>query len=126
MFSWSSVHASQAVVDNHRHFVGERRIVGDAVGDDRRKHVAVAILVLQAFSREGPAGGPAHQEADLVVPGRPGKIAKPLETEHGVVDEEGDHADPMIAVGRTSSYPGAQRTRFGDPSSRICPFLSSR
>ena len=86
-------HAAQAVLDDHRDFVGEGRIVGNAVRDGRGQDVAVAVLVLQAFAIQRGASRSAaeHEPACALVAGRPGQVADALETEHRVVDVERDH-----------------------------------
>ncbi len=72
--------------------------------------------MLQALaSQGGSARGTTHEEpARLHVARRPGQIADPLEAEHGVVDVEGDHADPMIAVGRACGHPRRNGAGFAD------------
>src|SRR5882762_1443475 len=74
-------HAAQAVLDDYRDFVGEGRVVGNAVRDGRRQNVAVAVLVLQAFAvQRGAAGGPAQEKtACALVTGCPGQVADALE-----------------------------------------------
>jgi len=66
-------------------------------------------LDLEPLARERrPAGRPADQES--AAPGiarRPDKIPDPLEAEHRVVDEERDHRDPVVGVGRSRREEGA-------------------
>ena len=86
-------HAVQARVDDHRQFVGVSRIVGYAIRDGRCQNMAMAVLVLQAFAIEGRAAGCAADQkaARPHVARGPGEIADALETEHRIVDVEGDH-----------------------------------
>ena len=106
-------HPAQAVMDDHRQFVVEGRVVGDAVRDHRRLHVAVAVLVLQALAvQRRAAGGAAEQEAARRgVAGRPGQVADALEAEHRVVDVERDHRHVGGAVRRRGGDPGARMRR---------------
>ena len=62
----------------------ERRIVGQQVGNAKRQHMAVTVLMLQAFAGErGAAGGSAQQESAHPHVGRgPDQIANALEAEH--------------------------------------------
>ena len=110
------VHAADAVTHDDRDFVGKGRVVGDAVRDERCLHVAVAVFVLQAFTvQRGAACGTAEEEAAraLVACG-PGEVAKALEAEHGVIDEEGDHRHAIDAVRRPGGNPVAHRAGFVD------------
>ncbi|MNY28776.1 hypothetical protein D3C86_1627760 [compost metagenome] len=104
------------MVDNHRKLTGEGRVIGAAVGNGGRDHMAAAILVLQPFSaqRRAPGGG-AEQKATGALVGRsPNQIADTLETEHRVVDVERQHRFAVRAVRRRGSDPGRQCTGFGD------------
>src|SRR5205809_6569082 len=51
------VHAAQAVRDDHRDFIGERRVVREQVWNGASEEMAVTILVLQTFAVEGGAPG---------------------------------------------------------------------
>ena len=54
------VHPADAVLNDDRNLVRERRVVADAVGIGEREQLAVAVLVLQPFAGERrPAGGAA-------------------------------------------------------------------
>lgn len=77
-------HAPQPVVDDHRQLVGEGRVVADAIGNDRREHVAVPILVLEPLSvQRGAPGGTSEQKSSgALVPGRPDEVAHALHPEH--------------------------------------------
>src|SRR5271166_4211230 len=95
-----AIHAAQAVLHDHRHFIGKCRIIGDAVGHSGRQDVAVPVLVLQPLAvQRGAPGGAAEQEtARAHVTGRPEQVADPLEPEHRIVDVEWDHRDVVGAV----------------------------
>ena len=111
------VHAAEAVADDDHDLVGERRVVRDAIGDRRREHVAVAVLVLQPLAVErGAPRGPAQQEAaGAHVARRPREIADPLQAEHRVVDVERDHRHVVGGIRRRRRDPGAHRAGFVDP-----------
>ena len=70
-------HAAQAVLRDHRDFVLEGRVVGNAVRHQVGEDVAVAVLVLQAFAVQRRAtGGAADQEAAAaLVAGGPDEVA---------------------------------------------------
>ena len=110
-------HPPQAVLDDHRDLVGERRVVGATVGDDREQHVAVAVLVLQPLAVERrPPGGAAEQEAArAAVAGRPHEVADPLVAEHRVVDVERDHLHAVGAVRGPGGDERRDRAGLGDP-----------
>ena len=111
-----TVHAAQAVLYDHRHFIGVGRVIGDAVRDGAGQDVAVTIFVLQTFAVEGgTTGGRAQQEATgLLVTGCPRHVADPLEAEHGVVDVERDHRAVVGAVRGRSSQPGGHGAQLVD------------
>src|SRR5256885_5857220 len=44
-------HPTQAVLEDHCELIGKGRIIRNAIGDDRREHMAVSVLVLQPFTR---------------------------------------------------------------------------
>ena len=56
------VHPADAVLDDDRDLVGERRVVGLAVRHGQRQQVAVAVLVLQALAGQRRAAGRAAQQ----------------------------------------------------------------
>ena len=93
-------HVPGAMVEDHRHLVGEGRVVGAAVRDRRGDEVARPVLVLQALAAErGAAGGGADQEAAGALVGRrPDQVADALEAEHRVVDVERQHREAVDAV----------------------------
>ena len=101
------IHAAQPVVDDDGQFVGIGRVIRDAIGDGGRQQVAVAVLVLQSLPGQGgPAGGAADEKAaGTHIAGRPGKVADPLESEHGVEDIERYHLHPVVFVRRSGRYP---------------------
>ena len=86
-------HALQAMLHDHRDFVGEGRVVGNAVRNRAGQDMAVAVLMLQAFAvqRRAPGGAAEQEAARLHVASRPGEVADALEAEHRVIDEERDH-----------------------------------
>ncbi|KAG1395416.1 hypothetical protein G6F59_014007 [Rhizopus arrhizus] len=110
------IHAAQAVVDDHRQFVVEGRVVGHATGNHRRQHVAVAIVVLQAFAHQrGAAGGGAQQETARTRIGRgPCQVADALQPEHRIEDVERNRGQAMVAVGGAGGDPRTDRTGFVD------------
>ena len=86
-------HLLHAVMNDHRQLIAVGWIIGAAVRDGRRQHVAVAVLVLQAFTVQGgTAGGAADQEATgAAVASSPGQVANALEAEHRIEDVERQH-----------------------------------
>ena len=88
-----AVHALDALADDHRDLVRERRVVRAAVRHGRREHLALAVAVLEALTGErGATGGRAEQEAPpALVAERPDEVADTLEAEHRIEDEERDH-----------------------------------
>ena len=80
MLSCLDVHPADAVLDDHRHLVGERRVVGDAgSGQASAKQVAVAVLVLQPFAgQRRAAGGAAEQEAAACAMSPAAQIRSPI------------------------------------------------
>ena len=78
--------------------------------------MAVAVLVLQAFSGEGGASGGASQQESAAshVACGPDQVADSLHAEHGVVDEEGDGVDGVGAVGGAGGDEGGHGACFGD------------
>src|SRR5690606_24014151 len=48
-----TVHATQAILDDNRYFIGVGRVIGDAVQDGVRQDMAVTIFVLQTFAVKG-------------------------------------------------------------------------
>ena len=109
-------HPPQAVLHDHGQLVRIRRVVADAVGDRRRQNVTVAILVLEAFARQGgPTRRAPEQEAPhLHVTRRPGQVVGALETEHRVVDVEGHHRDAVARVGGARRDPRRHGPGFVD------------
>src|SRR5439155_18842742 len=101
---------------NDGDLVGIRGIVSDAVGDGTGVEDTVAILVLQAFAREGGSSGRAAAKKALAssVAERPDEIAHALESEHGIVDEERDHLRAIIRISRARRGERRNRTSLGD------------
>src|ERR1700733_14018212 len=119
------VHAAHAVVDDDGQLVGERRVIGHAVGNRARDQLAVAVLVLQPLAGErGATGGGAQQEAArLDIPGGPDEIPDALEAEHRIEDIERHHVDAVIAVGGAGGHPRAQRAGLVDALLDHLPLL---
>ena len=111
------VHPSDAVLDDDGNLVGERRVVGHAVGIGEREQLAVAVLVLKPFARQRRASGrPAQQETTRARVGSgPDQVADALEAEHRVVDEEWDGVDAVGGVGGARGDERRHRAGFGDP-----------
>ena len=83
------------------------------MGTVLRQHQAVAVLVLQAFAgQRGAAGGAAQQEAlPRASANGPDEVAHALESEHRIVDEERNHLDPVVGVGRAGRRERRHRAR---------------
>ena len=110
------VHAAQAVLDDRGQLVGERRIVGDAVGHGRREQHAVAVLVLQAFAvqRRAARRGTEHEAASAGVAEAPDLVHGPLEAEHGVEDVERDRGRAVRGVAGARGGERRHRAGLGD------------
>src|SRR5579862_1513407 len=78
--------------------------------------MAVAILVLQAFTGEcGASGSAAQKESAATHVGRgPDQIADPLKSKHGIINKEGNRVDSMIGVCGAGGDERRNRSRFGD------------
>ena len=109
-------HAAQAFAHDHRDFVGEGRVVADAVGHGVGQDVAVAVFVLQAFAveRGAPRRAAQQEAARLHVAGRPGQVAHALEAEHRVVHVERHHDPVAGAVARGRGDPAGHAAGFVD------------
>src|SRR4051812_44118577 len=94
------VHATDSILNNDGNFEREGWIVGQQIRHWQREHMAVAVLVLQAFTgKRGSTGSAAEQEAAHThVSGGPDQVANALEPEHGVINKKRDRIDPMIRV----------------------------
>ena len=110
-------HALQAMVQDHTDLVRKGRVVGHAVRDRPRQHMAVAVLVLQAFAVERGAPRCAAQQkaARLHVASSPGQVTDALEAEHRVVDEERHHDAVVGAVAGRCGDPAAHAASLVDP-----------
>ena len=96
------VHPPDAVLDDHCNLIGEGRIVRLKIGDRIGEQMAVAVLVLEAFARQGRATRrpPKQKPAAAAVARRPDQIADALESEHRVEDEKRNGVDAVRGVGR--------------------------
>src|SRR5260221_13571725 len=85
--------AAQAVVDDDRQFITKGGVIGNAIGNDRGKNMAVPVLVLQSFSvQSSAAGGCAEEKTPRALVARcPREIADALEAEHRIEDVERHH-----------------------------------
>ena len=110
------VHAAHAVLNDHHDFVTEGRVVGHAARHGAGQHVAVAVLVLQAFAgKRGAAGGGAQQKAPCAGIRRcPDKIANALKAKHGIKDIKRQHRHAVGMVANARREPRRNRARFGD------------
>src|SRR3984885_374582 len=110
------IHALDAILNDDGDLIRERRVVCDEVGHRQREYVAMAVLVLQAFSgKSGAAGGAANEESAAAhVCGGPDQIADSLKAEHGVVNEERNRVDAVVGIGRARRDERAHGTSFGN------------
>ncbi|MNB95677.1 hypothetical protein D3C75_428630 [compost metagenome] len=109
-------HRLGAVLQDHRHFEAEGRVVAAHVRNATGHQMAEAVFVLQAFTvQRGAAGGTTQQEAaGTHVRCLPGDVAHALEAEHRVVDVERQHRHVADRVAGTGGHPRADRTRLAD------------
>ena len=91
----------------------------------KREHVTMAVLVLQAFARQrGAAGRAADEKSAAAHVGRgPDQVADALETEHRVINKEGNRVDPVIGIRRARRDERAHRSRLGDAFLENLPVL---
>ena len=117
VLGFSAVHALDAVSDDDRHLVGERRVVRATGRVGASVMMALAIAVLEALTGERgtPGGGAEEEAASPLVSEAPDQVADTLETEHRVEDEEGDHRLAPRRVGGAGGGEAGHRTGFGDP-----------
>jgi len=110
------IHAAQAVLDDHRHFIGEGGVVGNAVGNGGGEQVGMAVLVLQPFPVQGgaPGGAPNEEAPGALVGGRPAQIHGALQAKHGIEDVEGHHLHPVGAVAGPGGDPVCHGPCFVD------------
>ncbi|MOA07392.1 hypothetical protein D3C78_1270840 [compost metagenome] len=108
------IHSPHAVLDDHRQFIGIGRVVGHAAGDGGGQHMAVAVVMLQAFAHQcGSAGRGAEQKPPGAgIASGPGEVADALEAEHRVENVEGHRHHAMGAVGSARGDPGRNPAGF--------------
>ncbi len=84
------VHALDAILNDDGNFISECRIVGQQVRNGQREHVAVAVLMLQAFAgQRGSSRRSADEESAAAhVRRSPDQIPDALEAEHRVINKE--------------------------------------
>jgi len=98
-----AVHAAQAVLDDVRHLIAERRVIVHhrRIGAGEQRRVTIGVLQTLAGQR-CPTSGGAHQEAPReLVRHRPDRITGALEPEHRIEDVERDHRLAMHGVRRS-------------------------
>ena len=100
-------HSTQAIVNDHREFIHECRVIRHTGRDGRSQYKTVPVLVLQPFTGKGCSTRSATHEktAGFDVGCGPGKITDALEPEHRIENVERDHVDAMIACGSPGSDP---------------------
>src|SRR5882762_2304063 len=81
--------------------------------------------MLQAFAgQRGSSGSAANEESTATHICRgPDQVADALESEHGVINKEGDGVDAMVSVGRARRDQRAHRASFGDSFFENLPVL---
>src|SRR5690606_10948795 len=109
-------HLLAAVLNDDRQLIGIGRVITAAVGDGGGEDMAVAVLMLQAFTVErGAPGGATDQEAlGAAVAGSPGQVADTLEAEHRIEDVERQHGLVVGAVGSRTGDPAGHGAGFVD------------
>ncbi len=100
-------HAAQAVLHDRGDFVGEGRVVGNAVRHRAGEHLGMAVLVLQPFAVErGASRRAADQKAPCaLVAGRPHQVHGALHAEHGITDIHRDHLHAVRRVAGAGGDP---------------------
>src|ERR1700687_2502474 len=78
--------------------------------------MAVPVLVLQSLARQSSAAsGPSDEKSAAAHVGRsPDQISNPLESEHRVINKEGNRVDPMIRIRCARRDERAHRSRLRD------------
>ena len=82
----------------------------------QRQYMTVPVLVLQAFPCQSRAArGSSDQESSAAhIRSRPDQIPDTLESEHRVIDEEGNCVDSVIRIGSARRDERAHGARFRD------------
>ncbi len=83
--------------------------------------MAVTVLVLQSFSIErcSPSSTADQEPLGSHIHSRPDRVANSLETEHGVIDVERNHVDPVRRVGVPAATKLLMEPHSVIPSSKI-------
>src|SRR5690606_31106131 len=110
------IHATHAFTNDHGDLITKNRIVRYTVGDGRREHMTMTILMLQTFSVERRSARSATQKESAAthVTRSPGEVAHALETEHRVIDVERNQRIAVITVRGRCGHPGRHGTGFVD------------
>ena len=110
------IHALQSIADDDRQFVAEGGLIGIQVGHRSGDQVTVCVLVLEPLAIEGRSarGRANHESAAARIASQPDLIAHPLETEHRVVDVEGDGRHAVGDIGRAGGDEVGHRAGFVD------------
>ena len=110
------VHAANAVLNDDGNFVRKCGIVRLQVGNGQRKHMAVAVLMLQAFAGKRRASRRAAQQKSsrAHVRGSPDEVRDPLESEHRVINEERNRVNAMRRIRGTRRDKRSHRAGLGD------------
>src|SRR6266571_2804565 len=93
-------HPTQAILNDDGEFIGKGRIIRNAIGNDRREHMAVPVLMLQSLAIQSRAArrGAEEKPPRALVPGRPRKVPDALHAEHRIEDVERHHDKVRMAV----------------------------
>src|SRR5208282_2799645 len=110
------VHALDAVLNDDGDLIGERGIISQQIRHWKSEHVAVSILMLQAFARQRRSSRRASdQEATAAhVTRGPNQVADALQSEHRVINEERNRVDAVIGIGGAGGDKRAHRPCLGD------------
>ena len=99
------VHIPDSLFHDDGQFVGKGWVIGFYGRVGQGQQMAVTILMLEAFAcQRGSSGGSTdHKSACPDISGRPDQIADPLESEHGIEDEEGNAVHSVGGIAGSGS-----------------------
>ena len=112
------VHPPDAVLDDDRDLVGERRVVARRSWDTPARTAGCCRPGAAALRRRascGPTVPPSRKPRVRESAGRPDQVADALEAEHRVVDEERDRVHAVRRVGGAGGDERRHRSGLVDP-----------
>src|SRR5208337_2057524 len=104
-----------AILNNNGDLVCERWIVSQQIGNRQSQNVAVAVLMLQTLAgQRGSSRRASNQKSAAAHISRsPDQIPDALESEHRIIDKEGNRIDAVVGIGRARGDERAHGAGFG-------------